>query len=191
MMKIQKGMPGYIRGRKVKFLIGALAEFGVVAALLVLGYMQTGSRLNLFTVIAAVGCLPASKMLVEFITMAPYGSIPADIYKEIEKKAPLTPKVYDLILTSTEKVMHVSVLLLCGHTICGYAQSGQTDEVKCAGYIKEMLGKNGYENMTVKIFRDYRAFLARAEGMNHIIAVEQKERKLEENIKKMLFSLSM
>lgn len=87
MMRIQKGKPGYLRIRKMKFLIGALVEFGVVAALLILGYMQTGSRLNLFTVIAVVGCLPASKMLVEFITMAPHRGVPAEIYKEIEKKS--------------------------------------------------------------------------------------------------------
>ena len=187
----KKGQPGYIRVRKMKYLLGALIEFGVVIALLVLGYMQTGSRLNLFTVIAAVGCLPASKMLVEFITMAPYGSIPSDIHKEIEKKAPLLPKLYDLIITSTEKVMPVSVMLFCGHTVCGYAQSDRIDEVQCAGYLKEKLEENGYEKMTVKIFRDYRAFLARAEGMNNIIVVEQKERKLEENIGKIILTLSM
>lgn len=191
MMRIQKGKPGYLRIRKMKFLIGALVEFGIVAALLILGYMQTGSRLNLFTVIAVVGCLPASKMLVEFITMAPHRGVPAEIYKEIEKKAPLTPKAYDLLITSREKVMPVPVMLFCGHTICGYALSGRIDEGEWAGYMKEALEKNGYEKMTVKIFRDYRAFLARAEGMNNIIAVEQKERKLEENIKKVIFTLSM
>lgn len=191
MAKMQKGRPGYIRVRKIRYLLGAIVEFAVVIALLVLGYMQTGSRLNLFTVIAVVGCLPASKMLVEFITMAPYGSVSSDIYKELEKKAPLPPRAYDLILTSPEKVMPVSVMFFCGHTICGYAQSDRVDEAKCAGYIREMLEKNGYEKMTVKIFHDYKAFLARAEGMNNITAVEQKERKLEENIKKIILTLSM
>lgn len=191
MAGIQKGTPGYVRMRKMKYLLGAVVEFAVVIALLVLGYLQTGSRLNLFTVIAVVGCLPASKMLVEFITMAPYKSVASDIYKEIEKKAPLLPKAYDLILTSTEKVMPVSVMLFCGHTVCGYAQSGRVDEAKCAGYVRETLEKNGYEKMTVKIFQDYRAFLARAEGMNNIIMVEQKERKLEENIRKIILTLSM
>ena len=123
--------------------------------------------------------------------MAPYGSIPSDIYKEVEKKAPLLPKIYDLIVTSTEKVMPVSVMLFCGHTICGYAGNDRVDEGKCAVYLKEMLEKNGYEKMTVKIFKDYRAFLARAEGMNNIFAVEKKERTLEENIRKVILTLSM
>ena len=39
-MKIEKGQPGYIKAQKTKYLIWALAEFGIVVAILVLGYMQ-------------------------------------------------------------------------------------------------------------------------------------------------------
>ena len=63
-MKIQKGEPGYVKARKIKFFIGAAAEFAIVIALVVLGYVKTGNRMNFFTVLAVVGCLPAAKMLV-------------------------------------------------------------------------------------------------------------------------------
>ena len=66
MKKKEKGQPGYIKWRKEKYLIGTIAEFAVVIALVVLGYVQTKTKLNLLTVVAVVGCLPASKMLVEF-----------------------------------------------------------------------------------------------------------------------------
>ena len=83
-MKLEKGQPGYIKARKLRYLMLAVAEFAIVAAVFILGYMQTGSRMNLFTVAAAVGCLPAAKMLVEFITMAPYKSIDPEKYKELD-----------------------------------------------------------------------------------------------------------
>ncbi len=70
-MKIEKGQPGYIKAHKTKYLIWTIGEFGIVIALVVLGYIQTGTRLNLFTIVAIVGCLPAAKMSVELITMAP------------------------------------------------------------------------------------------------------------------------
>lgn len=70
MMKIEKGQPGYVKARKVKYMIWTIAEFGVVIAIFVLGYMQTGTRMNLFTIVAIVGCLPAAKMLVELIDQA-------------------------------------------------------------------------------------------------------------------------
>ena len=73
-MRTEKGQPGYVKARKQKYLLGAVVEFAIVIAIFVTGYIQTGSRLNLLTVVAVVGCLPAAKMLVEFITMAPYKS---------------------------------------------------------------------------------------------------------------------
>lgn len=87
--------------------------------------------------------------------------------------------------------MPVDVVIICGHSVCGYTREERVDEAECAGYLKEMLAKNGYDKMTVKIFRDYRVFLSRAEGMNNIAAVENKERKTEENMKKVILTLSM
>ena len=74
-MRTEKGQPGYVKARKQKYLLGAVVEFAIVIAIFITGYIQTRSRLNLLTVVAVVGCLPAAKMLVEFITMAPYKSI--------------------------------------------------------------------------------------------------------------------
>ncbi len=66
-MRTEKGQPGYVKARKQKYLLVAVVEFAIVIAIFVTGYIQTGSRLNLLTVVAVVGCLPAAKMLVEFI----------------------------------------------------------------------------------------------------------------------------
>ena len=44
MKKKEKGQPGYIKWRKEKYLIGTIAEFAVVIALVVLGYVQTKTK---------------------------------------------------------------------------------------------------------------------------------------------------
>lgn len=191
-MKIQKGEPGYIKAQKVKFLIWAVAEFAIVIALVVLGYMQTGTRLNLFTVVAVVGCLPAAKMLVELITLQPHKSIEPDIYKEIEDKAPLLTKAYDLVITGNDKVMPVDAFVISPHTVCGFTSSQKTDDVKISAYLKEMLKNNHVEKVTVKVFHDYTAFLARAEGMNNIMTVDKpSDRKRENTIRRLLLAVSM
>ena len=61
-MKIEKGNPGYIKAQKTRYLLWALLEFAVVAAVFFLGYIQTGTKKNLLSVVAVVGCLPAAKM---------------------------------------------------------------------------------------------------------------------------------
>lgn len=191
-MKTRKGEPGYIKTRKLKYLAGAVVEFGIVAALVVLGYMQTGNRLNLLTVAAVLGCLPAAKMLVEFITMMPYKGIEVDIYKEIEEKAPLLSKAYDLVITGNDKIMPVDVFVISDYTVCGYSSNEKTDDAKVAKYLKDMLKNNHVEKVTVKVFHDYTAFLARAEGMNNVMSVEQLGDKRRENkIRQLILTTSM
>lgn len=191
-MKIEKGQPGYVNSQKTKYLIWAVGEFIVVIALVALGYIQTGTKLNLFTIAAVVCCLPAAKMLVEFITMAPHRSIEPERYAQIQEKASLLTKVYDTILTSKDKVMPVDAFVISGHTVCGYTKSPKTDEVKAAKYVKEMLQKNKCEKVTVKIFHDYTAFITRVEGMNNIASVDQPEnKKREHKIKNLILSTSI
>ena len=84
MKKAERGKPGYIDSLKKKYLIISIIEFAVVAAVFALGFFQTGSRLNLFTVIAILGCLPASKNLVEYIVVLPHKGIEIAKYEEIE-----------------------------------------------------------------------------------------------------------
>ena len=174
-MRTEKGQPGYVKARKQKYLLGAVVEFAIVIAIFVTGYIQTGSRLNLLTVVAVVGCLPAAKMLVEFITMAPYKSIEEAKYQELE-----------------EKVKPLDAVVVSGHIVCGYASNPKTDEAALARHIKDILKDNHYDKMTVKIFHDYTAFLSRAEGMNNMAAVEQKESlRREKKIRKIILNISM
>ena len=64
MKKTEKGMPGYLNYKRKIEIIRTLAYFGIVIAILLLGYFQTGTKLNLLTVVAIVGCVPASKVVV-------------------------------------------------------------------------------------------------------------------------------
>ncbi len=43
MMKIEKGQPGYVKARKVKYLIWTIAEFGVVIAIIRAGIHADGN----------------------------------------------------------------------------------------------------------------------------------------------------
>lgn len=51
-MKIQKGDAGYLRRRKRLLILEAVVSFGLVAALVIAGYVTTKTKLNLLTVVA-------------------------------------------------------------------------------------------------------------------------------------------
>lgn len=191
-MKIEKGQPGYINAQKKRYLLWAIVEFAVVTAVFILGYAQTKTKNNLFTVIAAVGCLPAAKMLVEFIVLYPHRGIEQEKYLEIEKKAPLIMRLYDLAVSGPQKIMPVDAIVISGNVVCGYTSSEKTDETIAAQNIKKALEDNRYEKMTVKIFHNYAKFLSRVEGMNSIASVEGAgDFRREQNIRNIIFNISM
>ena len=66
-MRTEKGQPGYVKARKQKYLLGAVVEFAIVIAIFVTGYIQTGSRLNLLTVVAVVGFFAFRNTMKNFL----------------------------------------------------------------------------------------------------------------------------
>lgn len=191
-MKIEKGNPGYITWHKKRAILKTVIEFGIVIALLILGISQTGSRMNLLTVIAVLGCLPAAKTLVEVIMTVPHHTIDVKIADEVKEKTTELTVAYDLVLTSENHIMPIDCVAISDNTICGYTSSKKTDTVFAAKHMKEILHANQYTNVSVKIFDNYTAFLTRAEGMNNIAAVEKADtKKKEEGIRNLILNISL
>lgn len=192
MKKLVKGRPGYIRRRKNRYLMWAILEFAVVLLLFALGIWQTGSRKNILTIVAIVGCLPAAKMLVEYIVMFPFNGISKSCGKEIKEKAGLLTIAYDLIFTCNEKLMQVDAIVISDHVVCGYTSCEKTDEKAVTDMLKNLLSSENYEKMTVKIFHDYTAFLSRAEGLNSMAEVSNTSPgRKEKGIRHLFLSVSM
>ena len=186
-MKIQKGDAGYLRRRKRLLILEAVVSFGLVAALVIAGYVTTKTKLNLLTVVAVLGCLPASRILVNLIMVMPHDSI--DEATELEISAVTE---YDLVITSEKKAMPVAAVAIYNNTICGYVPVKKVDVDYAAKHIKSIMKQNQFDKVVVKLFHDYKAFLTRAEGMNNIASVEQQDtRKHEEMIKGLLLDISL
>ena len=178
-MKIQKGDAGYLRRRKRLLILEAVVSFGLVAALMIAGYVTTKTKLNLLTVVAVLGCLPASRILVNLIMVMPHDSIDEATELEISAVTEELTVAYDLVITSE-------------NTICGYVPVKKVDVDYAAKHIKSIMKQNQFDKVVVKLFHDYKAFLTRAEGMNNIASVEQQDtRKHEEMIKGLLLDISL
>lgn len=191
-MKVIKGEAGYIQARKKQLIVKAVLEFGIVLALLALGIWQTHTRLNFLTVVAVLGCLPAAKALVEVITIIPYHSIEPETAKAIKETVKDLTVAFDFVFTSKEKFMPVDSMLLLDNTICGYSSSKKIDPVYTAKHLRQLLEQNQYTKVSVKIFTDYSAFLARAEGMQRMAEENRPAtQKKEEGMRHLLCQISL
>ena len=180
MKKVTKGKAGYLAEKKKRLGLQALAEFAVVALILIIGYVITKTRLNIFTVVAIVGCLPAARVLVEFIAMFPYRSIEGKVQREIDEKGALLTRAYDMVITDGEHIMPVSAVAISNHKVFGYAPNPQ------------ILKNTGLEPSTVKVFAEYVPFLSRVEGLNSMMEISQSaDQQLERRIRRKILNVSM
>lgn len=192
MKKIQKGKPGYLNYKKKVEIIRTIVYFAIVLAVLALGIWQTGTRLNILTVVAILGCLPASKSLVGVIARFPYPSIDPDKAKEIAKLSRHLTVCYDTVITSREKIMPADCFVISGHNIYGYTHYEKVNTDELAKHIRTILNDNQYTGMTIKVLNQYAPFLARVEGLDNIATVEKEDTKEQERaIRHLLLNISM
>lgn len=191
-MKVSKGRPGYIEAHKKKTIIQSAIAFSLVAAILILGYVQTGTKLNMLTMVAILGCLPAAKLLVAAITIFPHHSIEKKMADEIAQNAVHLTSIYDMVITSYEKIMPVNCIVIMNQTICGYTGSKKVDPVYAANHVKQILNQNQFTKVSVKLFTDYTAFLIRVKEMNQVADADGIDTsELEERMKQVILNISI
>ncbi len=191
-MKLHKGTAGYISAKKrqLAYIIGAVTVIAIL--LLVAGYFVYGTRVNIFSVLAVIICIPVCRTLVNLIMLIPHHTTSERMELELSGVTEDLTVLYDLLVTSEKKAMQIDALVISPTTICGYTSSPQTDTEDAARHIKHMLEKNKIEKITVKIFKDYKAFKSRAEGMENIVSVEQlTSHEREEKIAQILQDISL
>lgn len=175
MKKQKKGTPGYLEYKKKIEIIRTIIYFLLVAAVYLLGYSQTHSNKNLLTVVAVVGCLPACKALVGVITRLPYPSIDPERAREVKELCPHMTVVFDLVVTSRDKIMPIDVLVISGNKVFGHLSGKKADPQYTEKHIKSILLENHFKEISVKMYPDYKKFLSRVEGLENIAAVEKED----------------
>lgn len=167
-----KGTKDYINSQKKYEIIRTLLYFGISISLFVAGYIQTGRKANLLTIVAVLGCLPASKSAVSVIMFLRFKSCGADAASEIEKHCQGLHVLYDMVFTSYQKNYVVSHLAVQGNTVCGYSEKPDFLENDYYKHIDNILKMDGLKDVTVKVFTDLKKYTDRLEQMKDLEADE-------------------
>lgn len=160
-----RGTKNYIDSQKNYEIARTLLYFAVSGSLFAAGWIQTGERINLLTVAAILGCLPASKSAVSAIMFLRFKSCAAETAAQIEAHSGGLLCLYDMVFTSYKKNFRVSHLAVCGATVCGYSEDQQFDENGFHQHIGPILEMDGRRGVTVKIFTDLPKYMDRLEQM--------------------------
>lgn len=159
-----KGTENYLNTQKKYEILRTVLYFAVSAALFIAGWVQTGNRLNLLTVVAVLGCLPASKSAVSAVMFLRFRSCSPQAAAEIKQHSQGLDVLFDCVFTSYRKNYPVSHLTVRGGTVCGFAEK-DFDENAFYKHIQDHLKLDGHKDVTVKLFRSLPKYTERLEQM--------------------------
>ena len=163
-----KGTRNFINSQKKFEIIRTLIYFALPLGLFAIGYVTTGERTNLLTIVAVVGCLPACKSLVAAIMFLRYQSCKPQYADQIDAHIGELNGLYDMVFTSDKINYQVEHMVVQGNSICGFSEKKNFPEKEFSTHIEGILKMDGHTNYTVKIFTDFQKYLDRLDQLNHL-----------------------
>lgn len=184
-----KGCYGYLRRQKKTEIIRTILYFALSLAIFIMGYLSTGTKANLLTIVAVLGSLPASKSMVSMIMYLKAGVCSPDCYAMAQSVNPDgTLLLYDLYLTSYRNNFQISVMAVKNNTVCGYTEDGKCDLSAGEKHISEILQQSGYGGVTVKLFDNREKF---RERLTALCAASEKAQERDEAVAQVIKDISL
>lgn len=184
MLKLpDKGSFGYFDKKKKINLTASVLSFLAVMIIYVTGILIYGNNKSIFTVIAAVSVLPAARILISYIIIAPYKSLSADRYEKlclITGENDASRILCDILLTSEEKSMIAGTVVIYEGNILMFSENKKADPRAVENYMKKILETCNYSS--VKMYTDYDQFQKKLQRC----AAQQNQAEKDENSRQRL-----
>lgn len=159
MKKIIKGDFEYLKHKKQRVILLTIIYFAISLGIILIGYITTGTKRNLLTVVGILGCLPASKSLVSMIMYIRAQGCSKGAYEAINAKLNGLLCMYDLYFTSLNKNYAISAMIVKDGRIIGYTEDPALDTKECINHLMTMLKQAGISNSVVTITDNLEKYL--------------------------------
>lgn len=154
--KMNKGDYGYLQKSKIFQLTISLVLMIMVLVIFYTGYIKYGNTKNIFTVFAVISVIPAAKFMVTYIVMAPFKGVTIDEYEGL-KSFLNTVLLYDLLISSTEKIINVKIAAIRDNSVYIYVPDKKYNKTDVEKYIRSFLEKE-CNVTTVKMISGYKEY---------------------------------
>lgn len=178
-----KGTQNYLKTQRGYEIARTILYFAVSFSLFISGWITTGERTNLLTIVAILGCLPASKSAVEAIMFCRYQSLDPKIADQIQQAAGNLTSLYDMVFTGYQNTYVVNHIVVKGNTVCGFSEKKDFDEAGFSKHMTPLLKADSFCDVNVKIFTDLKKYLERLEHMQELSCDEKNTAGIAETLK--------
>lgn len=163
--KSVKGTYGYLDRNRVQAWKRAALMLSVPVIIFLAAWVLHGTRENVMTVVAIVGCLPGCNQAVRAIMAGRYHSMEKALWERTEEARGDLPVLYENVFTSYEVNYYVDCIAVSGREVVGYSSDNGLDAAKAAEHIRTMLKNSSYKQ-NVKILKEEKAFLERIRSLS-------------------------
>ncbi len=177
----------YIDTQKKYELIRTIIYFGISISLFLAGYITTKSNANLLTVVAVLGCLPASKSLVSTIMFFRFHSCGERTYQALKEPSSQIDHLYDLIFTTEKTNFATAHAAYRADCLILYAEQS-LDTQLLEHHIQEYMKRAAIQGVCVKVYTDLKKYTQRLE---QLIALERTEDKKAKEVMQLLREITL
>lgn len=181
-----KGERNYLKTQRTYEIARTLVMFAVSGSLFIAGYVQTKTRLNLLSIVAVLGMLPAARSLVSAIMFFRFRSIADAVSAQFAAHDARQETLYDCIFTSYQKNYRIDNLCVCGKTVCGYSSDAAFDEKAFLAHITPLLAADGWKDVSIKIFTNLETYLNRLDQMQELPEEKDVSDRLKQSFKNLI-----
>ena len=164
MAKIQKRDFGYIKSQRKNTVAITILMFAIPLVIFLTGLYITHTRKNMFTLVAILGCLPASKFAVNMIMIWLQKPISQQQHDEIASHVKDMTVIYEATVSAYEKNTPFVSIVVSGLNVIGLTEAPKADPAFAEKHIKKILQGNGFK-ANVKVFTDQKQFLRRVDEL--------------------------
>ena len=196
MKKSDKGEWGYINYQRKRVMLITLVLYVCAIGIYLFGYITLKTTKSLWSILAVLSVLPASKSMVNLIMFLRFGSIDKNIYDEYSKAAGDVLTVYELAMTTYERTYYAEAASCRNNNliICLKSKSGDKDKINSEiqsleEHIRNVLANDGHKDTTVKVYDSVRGYCDRLEKMRDNLGEKNEEK--DKSILRSLISVSL
>ncbi len=173
-MKIQRNDKGYLANKRKREIIKTVIFFAVPISLLIAGILTTKTRMNVLTIVAVLGMLPASRILVTTIMYIKSKGISDEDYAQIKDLTRAVTGSFDNVFTTYEKTYEVPSVVVRSGNVCGYVTKEYKTLDALEKHLTTCIKKEGY-SVNVKIFENLDAYKTRLQSLSKLEESEQEK----------------
>ncbi len=163
---MKKGNYGYLEKRKRRAILLAACMFLVTVGMFAAARIYFGTNKNVFSLLAAVMCLPTGKFIVDAVMYCRARGCSPEARAAVKVHKGRLPRAYDLYLTTYSENYQISHLVAAPGLIVGYTEDPACSLKGAEAHIRKMMEENDLPGYEVKIYRTRDKYLARLDQLN-------------------------